>query len=211
MPIRRRKLSGSADDGSIPGNTPEPGEDRFAGDPNEEPITPAASPEPSPKDRHPMPWGLVIHDVFNLDVHKTFKRLESELTLGDGATEYGTVLKAVDSSARNLYDAARLARKAKLEDESFGTKLDMRLEVLRSAAQRAIVEERQAQRISKAPTIQDIEDRMLASWPDEVLSIRSRKAEMHGALRVIEELQEAWKKRCSSVERLADQFKRAGA
>lgn len=158
-----------------------------------------------------MPWGLVISDVFNLDVHKTYARLEEELTLGDGATEYGTVLRAVDSSSKNLFEAARLARKAKLEDEKFGAELDKRLEVLRSAAQQELEKEKAAGVRSKAPTIQDINDRMLFSWPDEVVSIRSRKSEMHGALRAIEALELSWRDRCQALRALAQQFNRAGA
>jgi hypothetical protein len=184
-------------------------EDRWAGNPEEPQVQAAA--EPALKDRHPMPWGLVIADVFSLDVHKTFKRLEAELSLGDRATEYGTLLHAVDASARNLFDAARLSRKAKLEDEKFSGELDKRLEVLRSAAITELEKERDAGIRSKAPTIKDIDDRMLASWPDEMTSIRSRKAEMHGAFRAIEELAIAWRDRCQSLRTMADGHKRFGA
>jgi len=172
---------------------------------------PQQSPIPSAKDRHPMPWGLVITDVFNIDVHKTYARLEQELSLGDGATEYGTVLHAVDASARNLYEAARLARKAKLADEGFSVELDKRLEVLRTAAINALEVEKSSGARSKAPTIKDIDDRMLSSWPDEVTSIRARKLEMHGALRAIEALEQAWRDRCQSLRTMAQQFNRAGA
>lgn len=158
-----------------------------------------------------MPWGLVIADVFHLDVHKTYARLAKELTLGDGASEYGTVLKAVDQSSKNLFEAARLARKAKLEDEKFASDLDKRLEVLRTAAQQALEQDKRGGLRSKAPTIKDIDDKMLATWPDEVSSIKARKAEMHGALRAIESLEEAWKDRCHSLRTLALQFRAAGA
>lgn len=162
------------------------------------------------KDRHPMPWGLVINDVFHLDVHKTYARLNAELTLGDQSTEYGSVLRAVDQGSRNLYDAARLARRAKLEDQNFSAELDMELEVLRTAAQRALEEDKARGLRSKAPTIQDINDRMLSAWPDRVTSIRARKEEMHGAYRAIEALQEAWRERCAALRTLANQFRSAG-
>lgn len=208
MQQRRRKIASGES---------EMGEERWSGDPNEEPKKPAeaaadtaAAGEPTAKDRHPMPWGLVIHDVYGLDVHKTFKRLTEQLTLGDAASEYGTVLKAVDEAARNLFDAVRLARKAKNEDAEFALKLDQREEVLRSAAQRDLEDEKAKGFRSKAPTIKDIDDRMLSSWPDEVVSIRARKAEMHGAYRAIEELVDVWKKRCSHVEVLANRFRASG-
>lgn len=214
--MRRRKAAGAAEQSSIPGDTTDEGAERWAGDPNEEPepVAPAPAPDPPRKpDQYaqPPPWGAVVHHVFDLDVMTTFKRLEKELTLGDGATEYGTVLRAVDQGARNLYDAARLARKSKLEDEAFGIQLDKRLEVLRTAAQQALLRERSGVKGTKAPTIKDIEDRMLSSWPDEMTTITKRRAEMHGALRSIESLETAWKVRCSALEVIAAQFKRAGA
>jgi hypothetical protein len=232
MTVRRRKLSSGAAAGAADCNLEDTkqaaapdGEDRWEGDPEEpEPAAsstkaaskagaakPLSAAEPARKDRHPMPWGLVINDVFSMDVHKTFKRLDEALALGDRASEYGTVLHAVDQSAKNLFEASKLARKAKIEDEKFATELDKRLEVLRSAASKALEEEKANGTRSKAPTIKDIEDRMLSSWPDEVASIQARKAEMHGALRSLEALEVAWRERCQSLRTMAQQFKSAGA
>lgn len=213
------------------------GSERWDGDPNEEPSSidppqsddpppddpPEAPPpvaaaaavpkssEPSAKDRHPMPWGLVVADVFNLDVHNTLKQLEKDLVLGDGASEYGTVLHAVDASAQNLYKAGRLARKAQLVDEQFSTELDKQLEVLRSAAIAELETEVKNKERSKAPTLADIDARMLANWPDKVTSIRTRKAEMHGARRAIDALEVAWKERCQALRTMAQQFRNTGA
>lgn len=158
-----------------------------------------------------MPWGLVITDVFHLDVHKTYQRLVDELSLGDNSTEYGSVLHALDQSARNLFEAARLARKAKLEDQQFGVDLDKELEVLRSAASAALERDKKDGLRSKAPTIKDIEDRMLASWPDQMTSIKKRREEMHGAMRSIEALEVAWRERCQALRVLSQQFRTAGA
>lgn len=202
MQARRRKIS--RDEECKPEDTNESaGEDELQ--------LPAQQDEPPAKDRHPRPWGLVITDVFHLDVHQTYTRLVKELTLGDGATEYGTVIRAVDQGAKNLFEAARLSRKAKLEDEKFAADLDKRYEVLRTAAQQALEQDKANGVRSKAPTKQDIDDRMLSTWPDEVTSIKARKAEMHGAFRAIESLELAWRERCQSLRTLAQQFKSAGA
>jgi hypothetical protein len=216
MHARRRKVTPGEPACNLEDTTAaaEPGQNRWAGDPEEpEPYTQQQSSkkEPGAKDRHPMPWGLVITDVFHMDVPGTYRRLVDELRLGDQATEYGTVLAALDSSARNLFEAARLARKSKLEDDAFATSLDKELEVLRSAAQRALEQEKAEGQRSKAPTIQDIKDRMLASWPDQVTSIEQRKAEMHGALRAIEGLEQSWRERCQALRVMAQQFKTSGA
>lgn len=234
--MRRRKVGSAAAPHAVPGVAAaaarnledteppvddDPGSERWSGDPEEPPpddpppAAPAAAAkphvEPSAKDRHPMPWGLVITDVFSIDVHATFKQLEKDLTLGDGATEYGTVLHAVDASARNLYQAARLCRKAKLEDEKFSAELDRDLEVLRSTAVAQLEAEKRSGERSKAPTIADIDARMLANWPDKVTSVRTRKAEMHGAMRAIEALEAAWKERCQSLRVIAQGFRNTGA
>lgn len=220
--IRRRRVSGGAAEASAPSNledTPaaaDAGEERWSGDP-EEPTTiaPAVAAseasEPARKDRFSMPWGLVIADVMNMDVHKMFKRLTDELALGDGATEYGTVLHALDKSSRNLYEASCLARKAQVEDERFSADLGVRLEVLRSAAIASLEADRAAGKKTKAPTLEDIKDRMLASWPDEVRSINARKAEMHGAFRAIEALVMAWNKRCDALRVMAQGHRNTGA
>jgi hypothetical protein len=217
MMRRRRVASDATAAATQPSNledtdSTESGAERWAGDPEESPQPAAASePEPARKDRFPMPWGLVIVDVFNMDVHKLFKRLTDELSLGDGATEYGTVLHALDASARNLYEASCLARKAQLEDEKFSLELGQRLEVLRSAAAASLEQDKAQGKRTKAPTIEDIKDRMLASWPDEVRSINARKAEMHGAFRAIEALVVSWTKRCSALETMAQRHRQTGA
>lgn len=160
--------------------------------------------------RFPSPWGAVITDIFDLEVHSTLARLTDELSLGDQATEYGSVLAALDKGSKNLFWAARLSRKAKLEDARFAAELDREIEVLRSSAVAQLELEKREGARSKAPTIQDIEDRMLASWPDAVMSLKARKAEMHGAFRAIEGLEQAWRERCAALRALSLQFRAAG-
>ena len=218
MQNRRRKVSSGAgavapdESCNLEDTTSE--DERFAGDPNEEPVDAVPPPTPPPPDKSKdfaMPWGMVITDVFKLDVHATFKQLSTDLELGTGATEYGTVLAAVDRSARNLFRAACLARAAKLEDLNFAASLDVRLEVLRTAAVQALEQDKRAGVRSKAPTLQDIEDRMLSAWPDEVRDLRNRKEKMHGAFRAIEALEVAWRERCQALRVIAQQFKSSGA
>lgn len=181
---------------------------------------PAATSEPerscnledttAPAEQFPRPWGVVINDVFEFDVYAIFKHLSEELTLGDKATEWGSVLAAIDKSASNLYWAGKLTRKAKLADEAYSTKLGVRLEVLRTAAIQLLEADRADGKRSKAPTLQDIDDKMLASWPDEVSALRSDKAKMHGAYRAIEALEVAWRERCMNLRALSLQFRVSG-
>lgn len=155
-------------------------------------------------------WGGVIEHAFTLDPEPLYRRLYEDLRLGDEATEYGAVLAACDRAEQNTIDALRLARHAKLEDESVSRKANERLEVLRTAAKRELVAEVEASKDEKgkpsmrAPTIQDIEDRVVANWPDEFASLSRRKEEMHGVLRVCEGLESSWRSRCATLRAILE-------
>lgn len=151
-------------------------------------------------------WGGVIEHAFSIDPQELYQRLYEELRLGDGATEYGVVLAAADRAEQNAVDAVRLARHAKLEDEAVSRKIEERLEVLRSAAKKELdqevidsYDEKLKKTTKKAPTIQDIADRVQANWPDEYNSASRRKEEMHGVLRICEGIAESWRSRCATL------------
>lgn len=238
---RRRRVAPESQaaepESSSPGVTADDDSDndeRWAGDPNEEPANESAEEVPEEKpapaagrrlrkptdpakasapgvDANANPWGVVITDVFSIDIDKTYTRLQKNLSLGDKATEYGTVLSALDQSARNLFDAVRLTRVAKAADEKLSAELGLELEVLRSAAIEQLVSEQKQGLRSKAPTLEDIKDRVLRSWPDKSTALNRRKAEMHGAMRAVEGLVDAWRERCQILRKMADQFKSSGA
>jgi hypothetical protein len=160
--------------------------------------------------RVPQQWGNVVHDVFKLDIDKTFERLTKELSLGDSVTEYGAVLAALEKSSRNAFDAARLVRAAKRADDDFAIDVDQRMEQLRSTARAELEQEKAAQKkdkgVAKAPTLQEISDRVLFNWPDEVRQLNANKGQMHGALRAIEGLEKAWWDRCQTLRQIANRF-----
>ena len=176
----------------------------------EEPEPEPAQPGKKSKWVHQHPWGEIVHRTFDLDIRKTHSRLVAELSLGEGATEYGVVIAALDQCSRNAFDAARLTRAAKLADEAHRQKLDERKEVLRSQASAELSAEHRDGKRSKAPTIADIEGRMIRSWPDEMAELQRSLAEMHGAFRATESLEKAWWDRCQVMRALAQQFGRSG-
>lgn len=156
-------------------------------------------------------WGAVIEHAFAIEPEALYQRLYDELRLGDDATEYGAVLAACDRAEQNALDAVRLARHAKLEDEAVARKANERLEVLRSAAKTeleaevaASYDEKLKKTTKKAPTIQDIEDRVVANWPDEFESVSRRKGEMHGVLRITEGLESSWRSRCATLRMILE-------
>ncbi len=149
-------------------------------------------------------WGNVVNDTIKIDdPAKLTKRLRDELSLGDGVTDYGRVLSAMDKSARNFDDAGRLSRAAKIEDQRFSLECDERFEVMGSAALTELNGEYRA-KLRPSPTAKHIEDRILQSWPDEYRTLKSRMSELHGAVRSLETLRDAWASRCADLRIMAD-------
>lgn len=174
-------------------------------------VTTSSGDQPAPRGiKMPTPWGNVVTDVFALDIDATYKRLSDDLSLGNDITQYGVVLAALDASGRNAWDAARLVRAAKLADEDVTREIEERLEVLRSTARSQLEAEKSRAKkdgaATKAPTLQEVRDRMVGNWPDEVHALEQRKSYMHGAFRAIEALEKAWWDRAQSLRKVADRF-----
>lgn len=149
-------------------------------------------------------WGRIVETVYSLDPEATYERLVADLRLGTDATSYGAVLPALDRAERNYFDAVRLSRLAKLEDEEATRSANAELEILRTNAREELEAEKAAGKRSKAPTIQDVEDRIVANWPDRSSRIARKRAAMHGTLRSIEGLVDAWRSRCSTLRVIAE-------
>jgi hypothetical protein len=213
MNMRRRKVAGGS------AGAQEQLREQEESEPETEPASAIAEQEPGTaaedavtpsRARFPLPWGNVVTDVFRFDVEVVYDQLQRGLTLGDRATEYGSVLSALDQASRNAYDAARLVRAAKIADAKYSSEIDERLEVMRTSARELLELEKTAAKAdgkaAKAPTLQEVADRMLANWPDEMRSLNGRKGEMHGAFRALEALEKAWWDRCATLRVMADRF-----
>lgn len=159
---------------------------------------------PSRSSASHAPWAKVVDDVYRIDVVETYRRLTENLSLGDAATQYGAVLAALDAAERDAFDAVRLHRAAKLEEERVEVDVSKALEIMRTSARDELEREKTDGKRSKAPTIQDVEDRMLANWPSEVTRHRERLAVQHGATRAIEELAGSWRSRCASLRAIME-------
>jgi len=158
------------------------------------------------------PWGVVVETVRSVDVQGTYVRLRDELSLGDGVVEYAVVLASADRAERNSFDAGLLARAAKLEQDEVERKVGVRLEVLRTTARKEVEEEKRAAakeagaKTTGKATIEEVSDRMTANWPDEVASIERRRAEIHAARAVADNLEGAWKSRCQTLRAMLDRY-----
>jgi hypothetical protein len=152
-------------------------------------------------------WGNVIRDVLRIDNPAWLaKRLRGELTLSDeGRSSYGSLLAALDRSARNYDDAYMLYRGAKVEESRFALELRERFEVMKEHASSELMDEYKEKK-RRSPTTEDIEDRMMSSWPDEYRHLRTKEAELHAAVRSLETLAKAWSSRCADLRAMADMF-----
>lgn len=155
-------------------------------------------------------WRTIIEDVVTIDVDETYQRLRDALSLGDNAHAYGEVAQALDSADRNYFDSILLTRAAKLEEQRVEAKANEVLEVIRSAARSELEAEKKNGERSKAPTIQDVEDRMVASWSETVIGKRREIAELHAARAVTEGLSSAWSSRAQSLRKLLERIAPVG-
>ncbi len=151
-------------------------------------------------------WGGVIETIITIDVQAEFDELTELLSLGNGVTDYGVILSALDASSTNAFRATRLARAAKLEELKVDREVSEHLEVLRTSASKALNQEKVDGTRSKAPTIQDIEDRMMANWPGQVHTQRRKSEEMHAVRGLCESLEARWAARLFSLKSMADRY-----
>jgi hypothetical protein len=151
-------------------------------------------------------WSSVVTSIVGLDVRATYQRLYDELVLADGVNEYGAILYALDRADRNIVDAERLVRAAKLEQERVDRNVAIELEVLRTTARKELEAEKVAGTRSKAPTLDDIADRMTANWPSKMAEVKAPSEEIHAVRSVCEKLEVAWRSRSQSLRSMADRY-----
>lgn len=202
MNVRRRKVPGTGStEGSSPAAVSEGG--GSSSSPFPETATPVVG-EPS-GERFPLPvaWGNVISDTLRIpDPAGLAKRLRDELSLGEERTAYGQILWALDRSARNFDDATRLYRRAKVEFETYSKEVQERIEVLRAAALRELMEEYKLKK-RPSPTKGDIEDRVLANWGTEYRDLSGKLTQFEEATKSLEGLRDAWASRCADLREMS--------
>lgn len=147
-------------------------------------------------------WGQVIETVFDLDPVTLLERLTVELRLGLLISDYGRLRSAVDAAASNLYDAKRLERGAKHEEQKYLDDTAVEMDLMRTEARKQLQKKREPG--SGAITKQQIEDEMTATWPDLVSRHRRRKSGLHNAARAFEGLVDAWNHRNSQLKAMLE-------
>lgn len=185
------------------------------------------------------PWGVIVEEMEAVNVRKEYEQLRDELTLGENATEYGVVLDAMNRAESNTFKALRLARMAKIEEQRVDLECNDELETIRRKAREDIERERHeapeapaaeedpvrsdeppapkargkkadAKPKGRAPTIQDLEDRMLRDWPKLYKELNHRKAEAHATRAMMEGLHERWVSRCATLRVITERVSPVG-
>lgn len=152
-------------------------------------------------------WGNIIRDSLKIkDPAGLAKRLREELELNDH-TSYGEIINSLNKAAKNYDEAGRLHRAAKIEEVQFELVVKERLEVMRSQAVSELMTEYKA-KARRSPTNDDIEDRMIQQWPDEYKDLKTRQAELHGAVKSLEILVRAWQSRGADLRVMAERATR---
>lgn len=152
----------------------------------------------------PLSWANVIDDIKRVDVWSMYERLRNGLTFGsDLVLEYPILVRALDKADANFFDSVKLHRAAKLEEERFTRSVDEQMGALRKEARAELEQAKADGKLSKAPTLEMVADKCLENWPDLVATLTTRKAELHGATQMIEQLSVAWRSRAESLRLMA--------
>lgn len=152
----------------------------------------------------PMPnpqWGAVVDEVYRIEVRKTYETLTRELAVGweTVSSSFGLLYQMSNAADGRAYEAARLARAAKLEESRVRNEADGQLATMRDSVRRELLEEKKEGKLLRAPSKDDVEDRVRRRWPDRHRKIRDELAKMHGATRACEELLVSWRERSRTL------------
>ena len=154
----------------------------------------------------PVSWANVVHDIKRVDVWSTYERLRDQLTFGDRfVNEYAIIVVALDRASDHFFSAIRLLAAAKMEEDNFERLVEKNFGVLRETAREALIKEKLvlAPKSSPRPSKEEVLDRMMASWPDEVGTLTAHKKELQAAVKAIEGLVDAWKLRSNALNEMA--------
>ena len=141
----------------------------------------------------------MVEEVFRIEVRKTYETLTRELSVKLNTLNFGEFYQMSNAADGRAFEAARLARAAKLEEGRVRNAADGQLATMRDAVRRELLEEKKDGKLLRAPTKDDVEDRVRRRWPDRHRNIRDELAKMHGATRACEELLVSWRERSRTL------------
>ena len=144
----------------------------------------------------------IIRRVFTIDEFAVYERLEEGLRLGTPASraEYGVLLEALEESEDNAREAHRLYVNGRVALDDFEADAAAIEADMRTQASSKLEAEKTAGERSKAPTIADIQAKMVEMFPDEVRDLSKRRSRAKNAVLHFERLADLWKQRCRDLD-----------
>ena len=159
--------------------------------------------KPEDHDKPSFAWGQVVKHVMHVpDPDAMVKRLQNDLQLED-PTNYGQLLASLNTCETNLYDAGRLSRAAKLEEELYQQRTEERLAGLHQRATDTLNAEYRA-KTRPSPKIDDIRNWMIRHHGDVIHGIEREKQGLHHTVRALETLRDAWASRAASIRTMIE-------
>ena len=144
-------------------------------------------------------WGMVVEDLYRIDVWPVYERLRDGLRQGDGH-EYAGILHALDRASQNLFDAYRLQGVAIMEAAREEREVDSEMELLRTTARAELGAEATESKRKGVITKDEVADRCLSAWPDQVRALLGRKERAKQSAETMGGLVEAWRRRHQALE-----------
>ncbi len=155
-------------------------------------------------------WERIITTIFTIDERKTFDRLTSELSFGDGAhrREYSEIFDALDIATTRTDEASRLYVNAKVALATYLAEVASYESDMREQARTSLEDAKQAKASvkgakgsgGKAITEADVVARMAKIFPDEYRRIETTKARAEEAVGHMKRLLERWEERTRALD-----------
>lgn len=153
---------------------------------------------PEEIDSYPRTWNRVINGILEMDVEKIHARLEDEIAERVPLTG-SAILQALDRVQENFLLAAKLKNRSRREYELFKVEHEQWLEVKKTAARRALEDDKAEKKLTKQITQDMVIDAVRATWPDEYRLRETKVRDFQAAVHTLEDLAEAWKARARAL------------
>jgi len=155
----------------------------------------------------PLPGGFAyaVERIFlqDAEIPKVWERLEKILKLGDGRTEHGLVLRALDEAEKNSRQANKLYVTAKVVQEDYERENNVVFATLWAESTKLLQAEKEAGRRNKTITDKDVEMKCAELFPDEYRSQERSRSRAKATVESLKHLVEAWESRCRSLNTMA--------
>lgn len=149
----------------------------------------------------------IVERIFSVDISKEYERLERELKIGEKRNDRGTVAKAADDAEDNARIAFDMYCQAYAEQKKWEAEISVVEGPMRSEANQELQREKNDGHRSKAITDGDVEAKMAALHPDEILYIAQNRVKLKLLVLRMERFADLWQSRCPKTRSFLDKVR----